>query len=65
MLVQIQNAQNKYDDMMSKKVNGELLTEEYMEVTNETFPLIQQSTIFEQFYKSYSYCKMSQMEAGL
>lgn len=57
MLVQIQNAQNKYDDMMSKKVNGELLTEEYMEVTNETFPLIQQSTIFEQFYKSYSYCK--------
>jgi ABC-type multidrug transport system ATPase subunit len=30
MLVQIQNAQNKYDDMMSKKVNGELLTEEYM-----------------------------------
>lgn len=57
MLVQIQNAQNKYDDMMSKKVNGELLQEEYMEITKETFPLIQQSTIFEQFYKSYSYCK--------
>ena len=57
MLVQIQNAQNKYDDMMSTKVNGELLQEEYMEITKETFSLIQQSTIFEQFYKGYSYCK--------
>ena len=37
MLVQIQNAQNKYDDMMSKKVNGELLQEEYVFARHDLF----------------------------